>query len=114
MKDTDFDDIRRMASKFLLERARGRFPMPELHELVEGDSMSRRVIARLAPSHADPPEHQIAHFPALTTLAPDELEALRGKFRFYEASSDASFRTWFWNVSSASNESRNAGMSLCE
>ena len=76
--------------------------------------MSRRFTARLAPSHADPPDHQMAHFPALASLSPQELDSLRAKFRFYDASSDASFRTWFWGVASATNASRNEGLSLCE
>jgi hypothetical protein len=97
-----------------MERSRTRLPMPEFHYLSEGDSMSRRIISRLAPSHADPPDHQVAHFPALESLAPNELEALRGKFRFYDPTSDASFRTWFWNVSRATNASRTVGLSLCE
>jgi hypothetical protein len=88
--------------------------MPELHMLSEGDSMGRRFTARLAPSHADPPDHQMSHFPSLTSLSHDELEALRVKFRFYDSSSDASFRTWFWGVASATNISRNEGLSLCE
>ena len=113
-KGPEFDDIRRRAVRFLLERSEKRFPMAEFHSLSEGDSMSRRLVARLAPSHADPPDHQIAHFPALALLSPNELEALRAKFRFYDASADASFRTWFWNVSSATHASRKAGLSLCE
>ena len=88
--------------------------MPELHVLAEGDSMGRRFTSRLAPSHADPPDHQIAHFPLLETLPTQELEAVRQKFRFYDASSDASFRTWFWSVASATSVSRKDGLSLCE
>ena len=35
----------------------------------EGDSMSRRFTTRLAPSHADPEEHQMVHFrPFLASL----------------------------------------------
>ena len=79
----------------------------------DGDSMSRRFTAQLAPSHADSDEHQIAHFPALASLSSKSLASLRSKFNFYEATADASFQAWFWNVSSATNVSREDGMSLC-
>jgi hypothetical protein len=97
-----------------LERSKNRFPAPELHMLFDGDSMSRRFTARLAPSHADPEDHQMAHFPALSSLSPESLERLRSKFKFYDSSSDASFRTWFWSVASATNASRTEGLSLCD
>jgi hypothetical protein len=113
-KGPEYDDIRENFKSFLLERAEGRFPMPELHILAEGDSMGRRFTSRLAPSHADPPDHQIAHFPLLETLPAPELDAVRQKFRFYDASSDASFRAWFWSVASATSVSRKDGQSLCE
>jgi hypothetical protein len=114
VSSTEFDEIRERFKDFLLERSKYRFPMPELHNLSEGDSMSRRFTARLAPSHADPEDHQISHFPALASLSPEELEMLRKKFRFYDSSSDASFRTWFWGVASATNASKKEGLSLCE
>lgn len=88
--------------------------MPTLYVLQEGDSMSRRFTSRLAPTHADPSEQQIAHFPDLATLTPNELAGLIDKFRFYEETVDASFRRWFWSIASASSNSRNEGMSLCE
>ena len=88
--------------------------MPALYELEEGDSMSRRFTARLAPSHADPVDNQLLHFPALSTLDATTLSNLRSKFKFYDANSDASFRMWFWGVASASNVSRLDGTSLCE
>lgn len=76
--------------------------------------MSRRFTARLAPSHADPAEHQMVHFPALSGLSAIELLALRDKFRFYDEATDASFRRWFWSVASASSNAREEGISLCE
>lgn len=88
--------------------------MPELHLLYDGDSMSRRFTARLAPTHPDSEDHQIANFLALSTLPEQALEKLRSKFKFYDSSSDASFHAWFWNVSSATNASRDEGLSLCE
>ena len=84
--------------------------MPRLHMLSEGDSMSRRFTSRLAPSHADPPDQQIAHFPELASLTPEEISAVRDKFRFYEESTDASFRRWFWSIASASSNARYEGM----
>ena len=88
--------------------------MPKLHLLSEGDSMSRRFTSRLSPSHADPPEQQLAHFPALASLSADELLALRSKFRFYDPAADPSFRGWFWGVASAASASKDMGLSLCE
>jgi hypothetical protein len=108
-----YDGVRDKFKAFLLERVKDRFPMPKLHVLNDGDSMSRRFTAHLAPSHADPADNQLVHFPALSTLKPDALNALRSKFRFYDSNSDASFRTWFWSVVSATNVSREEGMSLC-
>lgn len=111
---SQFDAIRDHCKEFLLERSKNRFPMPHFYNLSEGDSMSRRFTTRLAPSHADPVEHQVVHFPALASLSPSELSALREKFRFYDAATDASFRGWFWSVASASSSARDEGMSLCQ
>ena len=97
-----------------MERSRTRFPAPRLYILAEGDSMSRRFTARLAPSHADPPEQQLVHFPALASLTQGEMVGLCNKFKFYDADTDASFRRWFWTVVSASSNARNEGMSLCQ
>ncbi len=109
-----YDGIREKFKAQLLAMSSDRFPMPVLHEMNDGDSMSRRFTSRLAPSHADPVDNQIAHFPQLATLKPGALDDLRSKFKFYDSKSDESFRTWFWSVASASNNSRMEGMSLCE
>jgi hypothetical protein len=109
-----YDGIRDKFKDYLLEISKRRFPKAVLHDLKDGDSMSRRFTARLAPSHADPVGNQLVHFPALSTLTPVALEALRSKFKFYDSNSDASFRSWFWGVASASNVSRLDGTSLCE
>jgi hypothetical protein len=111
---SEFDIVREHMKTFLLERVKKRFPMPQLHMLSEGDSMSRRFTALLAPSHADPRDHQLAHFPALASLSPDDLTALQLKFRFYDPSTDASFRNWFWEVASATSVSKDEGLSLCD
>ena len=87
--------------------------MPQLHILREGDSMSRRFTALLAPSHADSPDHQMAHFPSLSRLSSQTLTDLRAKFRFHDPDADPSFRKWFWDVSSAAS-SGGLGVSLCE
>mmetsp|Transcript_24375 Transcript_24375/g.36161 ORF Transcript_24375/g.36161 Transcript_24375/m.36161 type:complete len:903 (+) Transcript_24375:69-2777(+) len=112
--DATHDHIRKRCKEFLLERSKTRFPMPILHVLQEDDSMSRRFTSRLAPTHADPTEQQIAHFPDLAALTPNELAGLIDKFRFYEETVDASFRRWFWSIASASSNARYEGMSLCE
>lgn len=79
------------------------------------DSMSRRFTTLLAPLHGDPVEHQLAHFPALAQLSKDEQTQLRSRFKFYDPESDPSFRTWFWQVVSASNGSAGKqGTSLCD
>lgn len=111
---TRYDGIRQKFKAHLLEISRDRFPMPVLHELNDGDSMCRRFTSRLAPSHADPIDNQIVHFPLLSTLKAHALNDLRSKFKFYDAKSDESFRSWFLDVSSASNNSRMEGMSLSE
>mmetsp|Transcript_10307 Transcript_10307/g.15196 ORF Transcript_10307/g.15196 Transcript_10307/m.15196 type:complete len:108 (+) Transcript_10307:1264-1587(+) len=105
----------RSCEQFLMERSKNRFPMPQLHILREGESMSRRLTSRLAPSHGDSPEQQLARFPALGTLSEQELIALRYKFRFYDPSSDPSFRDWFWSVAGTTSKSRKStGVSLCD
>jgi hypothetical protein len=91
-----------------------RFPMADIYTVSEGESMDRRFTALLAPSYGDPVDHQVANFPALGQLSPQELESLRCKFRFYDPTSDPSFRTWFWDVASATSSSKEFGLSLCE
>ena len=65
----EYDAVRNHFKSFLIERSKDRFPVPTLHILNEDDSMCRRFIALLAPSHADPVEHQLAHFPSLANLS---------------------------------------------
>ena len=113
-KPDQYDAIREKFKAFLMEKSKNRFPMPEIHMLIDGDSMSRRFTTRLAPSHADSPDQQIANFPELAQLSSDALQSVRSRFQFYDAAADASFRKWFWSVSSATHASREDGMSLCE
>jgi hypothetical protein len=72
----------------------------------------------LAPSHNDPLDHQLALFPALAALTPEEVSRLRSKFRFHDPAVDPSFHQWFWDTASAANISSRkgdkAGISLCE
>lgn len=100
--------------KFLLDRSSSRFPMPNFHSLTEGESMSRRFVTLLAPSHGDPSEHQIAHYQALAELTDQQRERLNKKFVFYDPEVDPSFRKWFWNVASASSGGSGNGISLCD
>lgn len=111
---TAYDGIREQLKKFLLDRSHKRFPMPNLYALTEADSMSRRFIALLAPSHGDPVEHQLAHFQALALLSTEEQMKLQSRFRFHDPESDPSFRKWFWEVASAASTSGSEGISLCE
>lgn len=108
-----YDGLRNYLKHFLLERAKKRFPMPNFHLLNETDSMSRRFTALLAPSHGDPVEHQLASIGTLLQLSEKEQAKLRSKFRFYDPSSDPSFRNWFWDITSAVVD-REVGESLCE
>jgi hypothetical protein len=108
------DGIRRQLQKFLLDRTQKRFPAPNFHFLTETDSMSRRFTALLAPSHGDPVEHQLAHFPALALLSAEQQAKLNARYRFYDPESDPSFRKWFWGVASATSDSRSEGISLCD
>lgn len=112
--DPQFDVVRAQMKNFLLDRSRNRFPLPVLYMLNENDSMSRRFTALLSPSHFDPVDHQLSNFPALGQLSMEELTALQSKFKFYDPDTDASFRNWFWTVSSASSTSKDEGVSLCE
>ncbi|CAJ1950520.1 unnamed protein product [Cylindrotheca closterium] len=110
----DYEEIRKHCRRYVWRRAKTRFPMPQVAMLNDGDSMSRRFTAELAPSHADSEERQIASFPQLAALPPKALKSLRSRIKFYDKNADASFHTWFWNVSSATNVSKEEGMSLCD
>lgn len=88
--------------------------MPILHIVSENDSMSRRFTSLLAPSHTDPVDYQIVHFPMLESLSSEELSRLGSKFRFHDPETDPSFRRWFWDVTSAAQIVDATGMSLCE
>ena len=114
MLGTAYDSMREACRDHLLRISSGRFPKPHLHMLKEGDSMSRRLTARLAPAHGDPPEHQVAYVPALSHLNAEQLTALRAKFSFYDPNADPSFRYWFWQIASASSTASKEGYSLCE
>jgi len=62
----------------------------------------------------DPPEQQLAHFPDLAMLSPQEMMMLRGKFRLFTG--EETFRKGFWSVASAAASGANKmdGNSLCE
>ena len=93
-----FDPLRKACISFLLDRSRFRFPSPKLHGLIEGDPMCRKLTTRLVPSHGDPHDHQLTHYPDLSTLDAQSIGSLRAKFRMYDAKCDSSFRGWFWKV----------------
>merc|ERR1711862_206836 len=125
-----FNDVRTLCQQHLQAMSRFRFPQPDkiMYSLYDGDSMSRHFTCRLVPTHLDPPEYQVAHFPDLTLLSTQEMMSLRGKFRFFADASTTTttntntndqqnttgntFRKWFWSVASAS--SKIDGTSLCE
>uniref|UniRef100_A0A7S0CA97 Protein transport protein SEC23 n=1 Tax=Proboscia inermis TaxID=420281 RepID=A0A7S0CA97_9STRA len=112
-RSNKYDTIRQDSRDFLLQATSHRFPSPTLYNLEEGESMSRRLTSRLAPSHVDPPEQQLAHFERLSLLTSDELHRLRNKFRFCnDTSGDTSFRKWFWDVVSATSKVAKDGQSL--
>ena len=114
VSDPQYDSLRSQCLSHLTERSELRFPLPQLHVVKENDSMSRRFTALLAPSHGDPIEHCLANFPALSRLSAQELETVRQKFKFYDAESDPSFRSWFWTVVGATSSTKDRGVSLCE
>jgi hypothetical protein len=111
---SEYDAVRNHFKGFLAERNKDRFPVPALHVMNEDESMCRRFIALLAPSHADPVEHQLAYFPLLANLSSAQLASLQSKVKFYDSTTDSSFRNWFWSVSSASSQSKGDGVSLCD
>mmetsp|Transcript_10954 Transcript_10954/g.16445 ORF Transcript_10954/g.16445 Transcript_10954/m.16445 type:complete len:1000 (+) Transcript_10954:41-3040(+) len=115
-KDAEhIEEVMDCIRSYVLQRAQDRFPSPQIHYLREGDSMSRRLTARLAPSHKDPQEQQVALCPALASLSEIELDSLRNKFRWHDTTGDdVSFRRWFWDVASASAKLGTEGRSLCE
>ncbi len=113
--DSHYSECRNACEEHLLKEVNklNRFPMcKKVIWLKEGDSMSRNLTTRLAPAHADPPQHQSAYFPDLVNLPSQEYFELRSKFKFYDSHADASFRKWFWNVVSATYKSR--GIPLTE
>jgi hypothetical protein len=63
------------------EQARqDRFPTPQVVEVVEGDPMERFLWASLIPTHKDPPDVLFSRFPALRSMPPERVEALRNQF----------------------------------
>ena len=56
---------------------------------------ARFVISRLCPSHQDLPEEQLASFPALHGLSPEDRTALSQKF---VRTDTASFRSWLRRI----------------
>lgn len=109
-----YDIVRAKCKLFLQERAKGRFPAPLIYSLEEGESMARRFVSRLVPSHGDKEDDQIKNFPMLGDLSNDKLQRLRSKFRFYDPRSDSSFLYWFAIVSNQKSKVIRQGRSLCE
>ena len=72
-----------------------RYPTPTVLHCTEGSSMARFVISRLCPSHQDLPEEQLASFPALHGLSPEDRTALSQKF---VRTDTASFRSWLRRI----------------
>ncbi len=103
------DKLRRACISFLLDKSKQRFPSPKLHVLIEGDPMSRKVTTRLAPSHGNTREEQLANFPDLAMLSPDRLNSLRSKFRLYDPESDSTFLHWLSKIA----ETDSGGETLC-
>jgi len=57
-----------------------RFPTPQLLEVTEGGPLERFLLARVIPTHKDPPDVLLANFPQLRLLSAERLEAQRVKF----------------------------------
>lgn len=75
--------------------------MANVIELREGNSMCRKLIRMLIPSHGDAYEQQLIHNPDLKSLSEAELTALRAKFQVYDSINDPCFRHWFWRIAKA-------------
>ena len=104
-----FDPLRKACLSYLFDRSRLRFPAPKLHGLIEGDPMCRELTSRLAPSHGDPDDLQLKHFPELAAFDSQSLAFLRGKFRIYDKEKDPSLRHWFLSTLQTPGK----GKSLC-
>lgn len=104
-----FDPLRKACLSYLIDRSMSRFPAPQLHGLVEGDSMCRELTSRLAPSHGDPDDVQKKNFPYLDELNSESLAILRGKFRLYNKEKDPSLYHWYSQISKTPGK----GKSLC-
>lgn len=110
--DHRFDKYREHCKSFLIHRSKGRFPTARMFIINEGDSMARRLTARLAPTHDDPMEILLSHNPQLGTLNPTEIQKIRDKFKFHD-SSDRSFFRWFWETVRDGSYAVQYGESLC-
>lgn len=96
--DKSYDFLRDAAKEFLKNELHDVFPSPTLVELHEGDSMCRKLIRMLIPSHGDVYEQQLKDYSELRLLSEEEIIALRGKFKMYDSINDPCFRHWFWRV----------------
>jgi len=94
-----YDPLRQQSQSLLTALTQYQFPAPMLHACTENDFMSRRFTCRLLPWHMDPPEQQLAQYPDLEMLSPQEMMMLRGKFRLF--TSWETFWKGFWSVASA-------------
>jgi len=112
--NSNYDCLRNRCEKFLKERAKKRFPAPALHFFNEGESMARKLVSLLAPSHGDQPIDQVEHFSKLGDLSTSELQNLRLKFRVYDPKSDATYSHWFNSILSKGSKYTREGISLCE
>jgi hypothetical protein len=99
--DKSYDFLRRAANEFLASESHDRFPSPTQIELYEGDSMCRKLIRILIPSHGDLYDQQITDYSDLRLLSEEDIIALRGKFKTYDSMNDPCFRHWFWRVARA-------------
>jgi len=62
----------------------------------------------------DPPEQQLAHFPDLMMLTPQEMMMLRGKFRLFTGGEIVRKGLWCVASAAASGANKMDGNSLCE
>jgi len=97
-------------TEWLRARSHNRFPTPTLHTFSEGNSMERRLLTRLSPSHGDTKEDQCADFEDFAKLSDNMQNAVREKFRFYDNNADKSYRRWINSIVNSSPD----GISLVD
>lgn len=81
--------------EFIKQVSKSRFPHPQVREFKEGSSMARWLQCLLIPSHKDSPEEQLASFPPLRNLTPQQIAAFIKRF---PKTDDLSFQQYLQSI----------------